>query len=137
MEDTNNLRRALSNLVGNVHMWEQRLADAGCEPEVFREAVPEMRNALNSVGRAGFRQLAQARETSADTLILDYGLLPPGAYLGVSTHQCNPTPEKEKTHAILHRPAPAQLRCRSARAHHVPMHPQPRRRDLAPPEYQG
>ena len=75
-------------------MWEQRLADAGCEPEVFREAVPEMRNALNSVGRAGFRQLAQARETSADTLILDYGLLPPGAYSWCVHPPMQPHPRK-------------------------------------------
>ncbi len=69
MEDTKDLSCAVSNLVENVHVWEQRLADAGCEPEVFREAVREMRNALNSVGRAGFRRLGQVCETSADTLL--------------------------------------------------------------------
>ena len=69
MEDTKDLSCAVSNLVENVHMWEQRLADAGCEPEVFREAVREMRDALNSVGRAGFRQLGQVCETTADELL--------------------------------------------------------------------
>jgi hypothetical protein len=69
MGDTKDLSCAVSNLVENFHVWEQRLADAGCEPEVFREAVREMRNALNSVGRAGFRRLGQVCETSADTLL--------------------------------------------------------------------
>ena len=69
MEDTKDQNRAVSNLVENVHMWEQRLADAGSEPEAFREAVREMRSALNTVGRVGFQELAQACETSADSVL--------------------------------------------------------------------
>ena len=69
MEDTNDLSGALSNLVENVHMWEQRLAEAEPEPEAFRDAVGEMRKALNTAGRVGFQRLAQACEMSADTLL--------------------------------------------------------------------
>lgn len=69
MVDSHDLSGALSTLAGNVYMWEQRLADAGAEPEAFREAVREMRKALDTIGRVGFQQLVQACETAADTLM--------------------------------------------------------------------
>jgi hypothetical protein len=69
MEDTKDFGSALSVLAGNVHQWEQRLAAAGSEPEAFRDAVRELRGALNTVGCIGFRQLALACETSADQVV--------------------------------------------------------------------
>ena len=41
------------------------------EPTAFRQAVRELRSALDDIGRVGFQRLAQACELGDDTLVAD------------------------------------------------------------------
>ncbi|MFC1525685.1 hypothetical protein ACFL6X_02620, partial [Candidatus Latescibacterota bacterium] len=69
MESTQDLSARLTELQGNVLRWEQRLQSASGGAEAFREAVKELRVALDGIGRAGFHQLAQACELAGDALV--------------------------------------------------------------------
>ena len=74
MESTQNLSAKLAKLEENVLRWEQRLQSEPGGTGAYREAVSELRLALDGVGRVGFRQLAQACEVTADTLVVQEGL---------------------------------------------------------------
>ena len=69
MEDTKDFRAHLTKVEENVLQWEQRLQSLDAEPEAFHQMVGELREALDDLGRIGFRRLAQACEIADDTLV--------------------------------------------------------------------
>ena len=71
MEDTHDLSAQMTILHERVHQWVDRLQSDGAEPEAFREAVGDLRAAVDGVGRAAFLQLVEACEVFDETLIGD------------------------------------------------------------------
>ena len=71
MEDTQDLSARVTKLQENVLLWEDRLQSEPGEPAAFRQAVRELRDALDDIGRAGFQRLAQACEIDDDTFVTD------------------------------------------------------------------
>ena len=71
MEDTQDLNARVTMLQENVLRWEDRLQSESAGPAAFRQAVRELRDALDDIGRAGFQRLAQACELGDDTLVAD------------------------------------------------------------------
>ena len=68
MKDTKDFSVCVANLEKNVRQWERQLQERP-DPASFREAVAGLRTALDQVGRAGFLKLAQASETTAETVV--------------------------------------------------------------------
>ena len=68
MENTQDLSARVTKLQENVLQWEHRLQSEHGGPDAFRQAVGELRTALDDIGRAGFLRLARAGEVSGDTL---------------------------------------------------------------------
>ncbi len=60
MEDTQDLSACVTKLQKNVLRWEQRVQSEPGRPAAFRQAVEELRAALDDIGRASFQRLAQA-----------------------------------------------------------------------------
>ena len=58
MESTQDLSARLTELQENVLRWEQHLQSEPDGAGAFREAVNELRLALDGIGRAGLSQLA-------------------------------------------------------------------------------
>ena len=71
MEDTQDLSTRVAKLQENVLQWEQRFQSEAGDPAAFRQAVGELRDAVDDIGRAGFQRLAQACEIADDTLVAD------------------------------------------------------------------
>jgi hypothetical protein len=71
MEDTQDLSACVTKFQESVLRWERRLQSEPGEPAAFRQAVEELRSALDQVGRAGFQRLAQACEVAAETMVSD------------------------------------------------------------------
>ena len=71
MEDTQDLSAGVAKLQENVLRWEQRLQSEPGGPAAFRQAMGELRFALDNIGRAGFQRLARACEIDDDTLMGD------------------------------------------------------------------
>ena len=71
MEDTQDLSACVTKLQENVLRWEQRLQLGSVEPTMFRQAVEELRSALNDIGRVGFHGLVQACESASETMESD------------------------------------------------------------------
>ena len=71
MEDTQDLSARVTMLQENVLRWEDRLQSDSAGPAAFRQAVRELRDALDDIGRAGFQRLAHACEFDDDTLVAD------------------------------------------------------------------
>ena len=69
MEDTHDLSARLTKLQGIVLQWEERLRGGPATADGFRQAVCELRTALDGVGKAGFHRLAQACEVEDETLV--------------------------------------------------------------------
>lgn len=69
MEDMQDLSARVAKLQENVLRWEDRLQSEPVEPVAFRQAVRELRDALEDIGRAGFQRLAQACEVDDDTMM--------------------------------------------------------------------
>ena len=68
MKDTKDFSVCVANLEKNVRQWERQLQEQP-DPASFREAVAGLRTALDQLGRAGFLKLAQAGETTAETVV--------------------------------------------------------------------
>ena len=68
MEDTQDLSACVTKVQENVLQWEDRLQSEHGGPEEFRQAVAELRAALDTLGRVGFQRLAQACEVAGDIL---------------------------------------------------------------------
>ena len=68
MENTQDLSACVTKVQANVRQWEHRLQSEQGGPDAFRQAVGELRAALDTIGRAGFQRLAQACEVADDTL---------------------------------------------------------------------
>ena len=68
MEDTQDLSACVTKLQKNVLQWENRLQSEQGEPDAFRQAVGELRAALDNIGRVGFQRLVHACEVAGDTL---------------------------------------------------------------------
>ena len=68
MEDTQDLSACVTKVRENVLQWEDRLQSEHGGPEEFRQAVAELRAALDTLGRVGFQRLAQACEVAGDIL---------------------------------------------------------------------
>ena len=68
MENTQDLSACVTKLQENVLQWENRLQSEQGGADAFRQAVGELRAALDTIGRAGFQRLAQACEVADDTL---------------------------------------------------------------------
>mgnify|MGYP001175943968 FL=1 len=71
MEDTQDLSTCVTKLQENVLRWEQKLQSELVEPSVFRQAMEELRSALNEIGVIGFQRLAQACESASETMVSD------------------------------------------------------------------
>ena len=71
MEDTQDLSACVAKLQENVHRWEHRLQSEQGGADAFRQALRELRVALDEIGRAGLQRLARAGEVFEDTLIGD------------------------------------------------------------------
>tara|TARA_B100000315_G_scaffold241529_1_gene262494 strand:- start:64 stop:1491 length:1428 start_codon:yes stop_codon:yes gene_type:complete len=71
MEDTQDLSAHVAMLQKNVLRWEHCLQSEPGGPAAFRQAVRELRTALDDIGRAGFQLLTQACEIADDTLVSD------------------------------------------------------------------
>ena len=71
MEDTQDLSACVTKLQKNVLQWENRLQSEQGEPDAFRQAVGELRAALDNIGRVGFQRLVHACEVAGDTLEAD------------------------------------------------------------------
>ncbi len=71
MEDTQDLSARVTKLQENVLRWEDRFRSQAAEPTAFRQAVHELRSALDDIGRAGFQRLAQACDLTDDTVVSD------------------------------------------------------------------
>ena len=71
MEDTQDLSACVTKLQKNVLRWEQRVQSEPGRPAAFRQAVEELRAALDDIGRASFQRLAQACEIADDTMVAD------------------------------------------------------------------
>ncbi len=70
MKDTKDFSVCVANLEKNVCQWEMQLQERP-DPASFREAVAGLRTALEQVGRTGFLKLAQASETTAETVVCE------------------------------------------------------------------
>ena len=68
MEDTQDLSACVTKLQKNVLQWEHRLQSEPGEPDAFRQAVGELRAALDHIGRVGFQRLVHACEVAGDIL---------------------------------------------------------------------
>jgi hypothetical protein len=71
MKDTQDLSACVTKLQENILQWEHRLQSEHGGPEAFRQAVGELRAALDTVGRAGFLRLAQACEVDGNIVADD------------------------------------------------------------------
>jgi hypothetical protein len=69
VKDTQDLSAQLTKVREHVLTWEDRLASRGEDATAFRQAVGELRAALEAVGRSGFQRLAQACEVADATLV--------------------------------------------------------------------
>tara|TARA_Y100000310_G_C20608780_1_gene776912 strand:+ start:114 stop:1544 length:1431 start_codon:yes stop_codon:yes gene_type:complete len=69
MEDTKDLAASVTKLQENVRQWERHLQSEQAGPDAFWQAVGELRAALDSIGRAGFKRLTQACEVDAHTIV--------------------------------------------------------------------
>ena len=73
MEDTQHLSACVTKVQENVLQWEDRLQSEHGGPEEFRQAVAELRAALDTLGRVDFHRLAQACEVVAGDILEDGG----------------------------------------------------------------
>ena len=59
----------MTKLQENVLRWEHLFQSEAAGPTSFRQAVRELRSALDDIGRTGFQRLAQACDITDDTVV--------------------------------------------------------------------
>ena len=71
MENTQDLSAGVTKLQESVLRWENQLQSEQGGADAFRQALDELRAALDTIGRAGFQRLAQACELAEGTMVAD------------------------------------------------------------------
>ena len=71
MKNTQDLSAGVTKLQESVLRWENQLQSEQGGADAFRQAVDELRAALDTIGRSGFQRLAQACEIAEGTMVAD------------------------------------------------------------------